>query len=74
MEFTGQLRHADVVLLRHAVQDEDAVRIELAVSPAAERLGRNRPRSRKAVIKLTTNEGDTLKWAAAARRECPAST
>ena len=29
---------------------------------------------RKAVIKLITNEGDTLKWAAAARRECPAST
>jgi hypothetical protein len=23
---------------------------------------------------LITNEGDTLKWAAAARRECPAST
>src|SRR5271163_5071452 len=41
MEFAGQLRHADVVLFRHAAQDEDAVRVELAVSPAAERLGRN---------------------------------
>src|ERR1700733_9628695 len=42
MELAGQFRHADVVLLRHAAQDEDAVRVELAVSPAAERLGRNR--------------------------------
>ena len=74
LEFAGQLRHADVVLLRHPAQDEDAVRIGLAVSPAAERLaGATAPRSPKAVIKLITNEGDTLKWAAAARRECPAS-
>src|SRR5580698_7383393 len=43
LEFAGQLRHADVVLLRHPAQDEDAVRIEFAVSPAAERLRRNRP-------------------------------
>ena len=28
-----------------------------------------RPASPLAVIKLMTNEGDTLKWAAAARRE-----
>src|ERR1700677_384323 len=37
-------------------------------------LGASAPRARKAVIKLITNEGDTLKWAAAARRECPAWT
>src|SRR5689334_7827460 len=43
MEIARQLGHADIVLLRHPAQDEDAVRVELAVSPAAERPGRNRP-------------------------------
>jgi hypothetical protein len=37
-------------------------------------LGAIAPRLRKAVIKLITNDGDTLKWAAAARRERPPST
>jgi hypothetical protein len=37
-------------------------------------LGATPPRSPKALIKLITNDGDTLKWAAAARRECLAST
>ena len=41
LQFASQLRHADVVLLRHRAQEEDAVRVELAVSPAAKRLGRN---------------------------------
>src|ERR1700689_114781 len=57
MEFAGQLRHADVVLFRHAAQDEDAVRIELAVSPAAERLGRNRPALAKSRHQIDDKRG-----------------
>src|SRR5271167_4252421 len=57
MEFAGQLRHADVVLLRHPAQDEDAVRVELAVSPAAERLGRNRPALAKSRHQIDDKRG-----------------
>src|SRR6202453_102798 len=63
-----QLRHGDVVLLGDPAQDEDAVRVEFAVPPAAERFGRDAAALAKALIKLITNDGDTLKWAAAARR------
>src|SRR6266478_496852 len=57
MEFAGQLRHADVVLLRHAAQDEDAVRVELAMSPPAERLGRNRPALAKSRHQIDDKRG-----------------
>src|ERR1700678_3562000 len=36
-----QFRHGDVVLLGDPAQDEDAVRVEFAVPPAAERFGRD---------------------------------
>src|SRR6204780_4882809 len=57
MEFAGQLRHADVVLLRHAAQNENPVRVELAVPPAAERLGRNRPARAKSRHQIDHKRG-----------------
>jgi hypothetical protein len=67
-----QLRHGDVVLLVDPPQQVIAMRFKFGVSVPS--LGANPPRSRRAVIRLMTNEGDTLKCAAVARREWPAST
>jgi hypothetical protein len=69
-----QFRHGDVVLLLDPPQQVIAMRFEFGVSAPTQRLGTSPPRSRRAVIRLMTNEGDTLKCAAVARREWPAST
>src|SRR5258708_7837733 len=56
----GVARHpppADFVPLRPAAQDEDAVRVELAVSPAAERLGGNRPALAKSRHQIDDKRG-----------------
>ena len=46
-------------LLRHPAQDEDAMRVELAMSPAAERLGRNRTALVKSRHQIDDKRGAT---------------